>query len=369
MQLLAPSVARGIGGCYRPNMRHVVIMAGGSGTRFWPASRAAHPKQFLKIGSDRSLLEQTADRVIGMVGPERLWVVTGGVHADHARHSLPQLPPDNILVEPTGRNTAACIGWATHTILEKDPEARIAVLPADHFLRDVPSFLEHLDAAFEAAQSDIVLFGIVPDRPETGYGYIQSGDARGSAKGKGVSAVKRFVEKPDRATAEKYLVAGDYLWNSGMFVFPAGLMRDEIATHLPELHAGLLDLQKRKSAVAEIYPKLPSISIDVGVMEKSKRTAVIAGTFAWSDVGSWDAAMEVYPADSSGNVLLGDALPIDVKQSYVDARSGRLVAVVGLEEVIVVDTPDAVLVMKRGKSQDVKAVVDLLKGQNKKSLL
>lgn len=350
-------------------MRHVVIMAGGSGTRFWPASRAAHPKQFLKIGGDRSLLEQTVDRVVGTVGPAQVWVVTGAVHADHARAACPSLPKANVLVEPTGRNTAACIGWATHVILSQDPTAQIAVLPADHYLADVPSFLHHLDAAFAAAERDIVLFGIVPTRPETGYGYIQQGEKRGIEKGQAVHAVRRFVEKPDQATALSYLASGDYLWNSGMFVFPAQVMRDELAAHLPELHQGLLALLSSPEQIGAIYPKLPSISIDYGVMERSQRCLVMPAAFAWSDVGSWDAAMEVYPADPAGNVQLGDALALEVQRSYVDARSGRMVAVVGLDDVIVVDSPDAVLVMKRGRSQDVKQIVDLLKQRGKKELL
>lgn len=344
-------------------------MAGGSGTRFWPASRAAHPKQFLKIGSDRSLLEQTVDRVMATVGPAQVWVVTGAVHADHARAACPSLPPGNVLVEPTGRNTAACIGWATHVILEQDQEAQIAVLPADHYLADVPAFLRHLDAAFTAAERQIILFGIVPTRPETGYGYIQRGERKGEAQGLSVHAVQRFVEKPDQATALQYLAAGDYLWNSGMFVFPAQVMKEEIAAHLPELHRGLLELIRQPGQIGAIYPQLPSISIDYGVMEKSSRCQVMPAAFAWSDVGSWDAAMEVYPADPRGNVTLGDAVAQDVARSYVDARSGRFVAVVGLEDVIVVDSEDAVLVMRRGRSQDVKQIVDLLKQRGKKELL
>ena len=350
-------------------MRHVVIMAGGSGTRFWPKSRHAHPKQFLAIGGETSLLRQTVDRVLGLVGIEGVVVVTGAVHAEHARAALPELPAENLLVEPTGRNTAPCIGWAAQVIAERDPEARIAVLPADHFIGDVPGFIAHLEAGFDAAEDEIVTFGMVPDRPETGYGYIQRGAEKRAARGKPICAVERFVEKPDATTARGYLLAGDYLWNSGMFVFPAQVMLEELRAHLPELAEGLAQLARDPGAAGELYPRLPSISIDYGVMERSRRIAVIPASFAWSDVGSWDAAKEVYPADGEGNVALGDALLLDVKRSLVDAQAGRLVAVVGLEDVIVVDTADAVLVIRRGESQDVKKVVKALEERGKKEIL
>lgn len=339
-------------------------MAGGSGTRFWPASRNARPKQFLKIGSERTLLRQTAERVLALVGWDRLIVVTGAHHAEHAHHDLPELPAANLLKEPVGRNTAPCIGWATDVILARDPEARIAVLSADHFIADEARFRGYLEQAFAAASDRIVLFGIEPDRPETGYGYIQRGQERG-----GIFEVQRFVEKPDRATAEGYLAEGTYLWNSGMFVFPARLMRDEIEQHLPDLDQALRKIAADATALEAVYPRIPSISIDYGIMEKTRRVAVLAASFGWSDVGSWDAAMEIYPADVEGNVLRGDVLNVASARSMVDAETGRLVALVGVEDVIVVDTPDALLVMRRGRSQDVKKVVEALKERGKKELL
>src|SRR5262245_31914685 len=319
--------------------RYVVVMAGGSGTRFWPKSRAHHPKQFLAIGSDRSLLRETVERVAASVGHERVLVVTGAAHAQHATSALPELPRENILVEPEGRNTAPCIGWATRTILSRDPSARIAVLPADHYIGDVAGFRAHLDAAFAAASDRIVLFGIVPTHPETGYGYIRRGDLISD----NLHKVARFVEKPNRPTAEGYLAERTYLWNSGMFVFPAAVMASEIERLLPELHEGLLKLEKNRGAIGALYPTLPSISIDYGVMEKSERIAVMPAEFGWSDVGSWDAAMEINAADADGNVLIGDAIALDSKRSMADAKTGRIVALVGVEDLIVVDTEDAVL--------------------------
>lgn len=347
---------------------YVVIMAGGSGTRFWPASRRAHPKQFLTIGSDRSLLRQTVDRVLPVCGPERLLIVTAAVHAEHAHAELPELPEENILVEPVGRNTAPCIGWATRTIVRRDAEARIAVLPADHFIADAAEFRAHLQAALAAATDRIVLLGLIPTQPETGYGYIQRGEPEREASGKRFYRVVRFVEKPNRSTAEQYLASGDYLWNSGMFVFPAKVMEREIRTFLPDLAAGMDRLEQGGSIERE-YPLLPSISIDYGVMEKARDVLVLPSNFPWSDVGSWDAAMDVYPSDPAGNVVLGDALLAGVRGSMIDARAGRLVALVDVEDLIVVDTPDALLVVPRGRSQEVKRVVEALTQQGKKELL
>lgn len=350
-------------------MRYVVIMAGGSGTRFWPASRKSRPKQFLAIGSERSLLAETAARLEGVVEPEHLYVVTGAAHAEHASADLPRVPSENILVEPSGRNTAPCIGWATRHILAKDPDARIAVLPADHYIRDTAGFAAYLEGAFSAAEDRIVLFGMIPDRPETGFGYIQKGDETGTANERPVHDVSRFVEKPDVDTAKAYLASGDYLWNAGMFVFPARLMDEEIRTHVPELAAGLDRLMATPDAIGAIYPTLPSAPIDTAVMERSSRTSVMPAEFGWSDVGSWDAARDVYPADEDDNVALGDTLLDGTKRSYVDARAGRLVAVVGLEDIVVVDTPDAVLVMKRGESQAVKTIVARLTKSEREDLL
>jgi mannose-1-phosphate guanylyltransferase len=349
--------------------RYVVIMAGGSGTRFWPKSRVHRPKQFLAIGGNVPLLRRTADRVIARIGASHLYVVTGEVHADHARAMLPDVPRENILVEPEGRNTAPCIAWASAVIARKDPDARIAVLAADHHIGDVDGFLSHLEVAFEAAKERIVLFGVVPTHAETGYGYIRRGEPIARALGREIFAVDRFVEKPDRATAEAYLAAGTYLWNSGMFVFPTDLMMQEIARLLPDVARGVAALTADPTQIGAIYPKLPSVSIDYGVMEKSDRIAVLPASFGWSDVGSWDAAMEIHASDENGNVVLGEAMLSGVHRSMVDAEGGRFVALVGVDDLIVVDTKDALLVIKRGESQNVKKIVEALKAHNDKKLL
>lgn len=350
--------------------RFVVIMAGGSGTRFWPASRKAHPKQFLALGAAQSLLRQTAERVVGaVVDWDHLVVVTGAGHAEHARAELPELPPENLLVEPVGRNTAPCIGYATWRLRQRDPSARLAVLPADHFISDPGSFREHLEAALEAATSRLVLLGLVPTRPETGYGYIQTGDPVTEARGMTVRGVRRFVEKPSRDTAEAYLREGDYLWNGGMFVFPIEVMEREIRTHLPELARGLDALAAEPEALDRLYPGLPSVSIDYGVMEKASGVTVLPASFPWSDVGSWDAARALEAPTPEAVVAKGDALLVDSAGVFVDARAGRFVALVGVRDLIVVDTKDALLVVERGRSQDVKKVVEALEKARREELL
>jgi mannose-1-phosphate guanylyltransferase len=349
--------------------RYVVIMAGGSGTRFWPKSRRRHPKQFLEIGGNDSLIAQTAERVAPMVGWDRLIVVTGADHAEHALAELPGLMEHNLLVEPLGRNTAPCIGWANSAIRRRSPNARVAVLPADHFIGDVGGFQSYLDAAFSAVSDRILLFGMMPDHPETGYGYIERGDRIGESKGKPIHTVKAFVEKPDQATAELYFDSGRYLWNSGMFVFPADAMQEEIAKHMPELDEKLRELEANPQKIDRIYREMPSISIDYGIMEKSERIAVIPASFAWSDVGSWDAATEVYVPDELDNVVVGPAVLHQAQRVFVDSSAGRMVALIGLEDVIVVDTPDALLVVKRGRSQEVKAIVQALEKSGRDDLL
>lgn len=344
-------------------------MAGGSGTRFWPRSRRRFPKQFLPIGGKDSLIERTAQRVAQLVGWDKLIVVTGAEHAEHALRELPELMERNLLVEPAARNTAPCIGWATEVIRQRSKDARIAVLPADHFIGDVPGFVAFLEAAFDAATDRIITFGIVPTAPETGYGYIEKGKELGHSGGRVYSAVKRFVEKPDLETAELYLDAGTFLWNSGMFVFPADLMMEEIEQHLPELQYGLEELRGAPGEIGRIYPMLPSISIDYAIMEKSERVAVMPAAFAWSDVGSWDAAMDVYVPDELDNVVVGEAVLHEVQRSFVESSAGRMVAVVGLEDVIVVDTPDALLVVKRGRTQEVKKIVQALEESGREDLL
>ena len=346
-----------------------VIMAGGSGTRFWPASRPHLPKQFLKITSDRTMLEETLARVALFTTLERTSVVVGQIHAEVTAQLLAGTPVQAI-IEPTGRNTSACIGLAA-LHLKHDPKAAMAVLPADTFIADVNAFADSMKAAGEIALSgSIVTLGIQPNRPETGYGYLQAGDEQGAAQGQPYFKVARFVEKPDGTTAIKYLASGNYFWNSGIFIFTVETILQEIAAHLPELHAGLCEIEKAMgtadydAVLNRVYPTLESISIDYGVMERTAQPIYMLKTnFGWSDVGSWQALYELRTDDydAHGNLLLGDAVTVDARNNLVYATTGRKIALLGVENLAVVDTPDALLIAPIDRSQDVKKIADLLK--------
>jgi mannose-1-phosphate guanylyltransferase len=343
-----------------------VVMAGGSGTRFWPLSRKARPKQFLGLASDRPLIVETANRLKGLVPPRRTYVVCGPVHVRAVRRLLPQLPAANVVVEPVARNTAPAIGLATIHIQARDPEGVLAVLPSDHHVADVPAFQAVLRRAAEVAQTGaLVTVGIRPTRPETGYGYIRVGEPIDGA----AARVRAFVEKPDAPTAAQYLSSGEYLWNGGIFVFTARAMREAIARHMPEL-AQVLDriaptvgTARHAAALRRHFPSAPSVSIDYGVMEKARDIAVVPGDFGWSDVGSFAALPEVRPADRDGNVVVGQGVVLVDSAGCVVVGSGRPLGLVGLRDMVVVDAGDAVLVVPRERSQDVRAVVQGLKGR------
>ncbi|MGA9526246.1 MAG: mannose-1-phosphate guanylyltransferase [Myxococcaceae bacterium] len=351
---------------------HPVIMAGGSGTRFWPLSRKARPKQFLPLASKKPLIVETADRLRGLAKPKDTWVVCGPQHATPVKRLLKGMPSGNVLVEPVARNTAPAIALACLHVARRDPEGVLIVLPSDHHIADVKGFRERLAAAAEVAeQGFIVTIGIKPSRPETGYGYIRLGEPlEGEAQ-----RVAAFVEKPDTETAKKYVTSGDYVWNGGIFVFRADVMLKAFAEHMPELDAGLQKIRaaigKRTyaSVLKKVFPKLPSISIDYGVAEKAKNIAVVPGDFGWSDVGSFAAIPEVRKADAAGNVLDGKgALAID-SSGCVVLGGDRVIAVVGMTDVVVVDAGDAILVVPREKSQDVRKAVEALKAKKLEKFL
>jgi mannose-1-phosphate guanylyltransferase len=359
---------------------HAVIMAGGSGTRFWPLSRRTRPKQFLALAGDAPLLAATVQRLPPLAKADRTYVVCGPQHARVARRLLPALPPENFVVEPCPRNTAPCVGLAALHVAARDPKGVIAMLPADHHVARPDAFRDALAAAGQLAEAGaIATIGIRPSRPETGYGYLKLGP-RLAVRARGKSRlpahkVARFVEKPDVVTAARYLAAGDYLWNSGMFVFRADVILDEIGAAMPALRAQLdriaRDLGTRRYArtLAKVFPECPSVSIDYGVMEKSQRIAVVPADFGWSDVGSFAALPEVRKTDARGNVTEGEAMVLDGKDSVVLATAGRPVAVIGLDDVIVVDAGDAVLVCSRDRAQDVRKAVDELARRGREDLL
>jgi mannose-1-phosphate guanylyltransferase len=346
---------------------HPVIMAGGSGTRFWPLSRKARPKQFLPLASKAPLIADTVGRLKGLASAKDTLVVCGPLHAKAAAKLVKGLPKKNLLVEPVARNTAPAIALAALHVAARDPEGILVVLPSDHHVADPAAFRRTLQEAAQVAQAGhLVTLGIQPHHPETGYGYIQVGEPLGSG---GARRVKAFREKPDLATAQGYLASGDYLWNGGIFVFRADAILAALAQHMPEMQKGLEALRKSvgkrtyAGVLKRVFPKLPSQSIDYGVMEKASNIAVLPGDFGWSDVGSFAAIPEVRPADAAGNVVSGEgAVLVDCKGCVVLAEK-RPLAVVGLSDMVVVDSGDAVLVVPRARSQDVRQVVEALKAR------
>lgn len=350
---------------------HAIVMAGGAGTRFWPASRKLCPKQFLALGSrpDESLLRATVRRVSQAVPAERVIVATGEHLVQATSAQLPEIPTDNILAEPVPRNTAPCIAWATAHIAARDPQAIIAVLPADHAIADEPAFSAVLEQAMQVAATGVLTtIGVVPTRPETGYGYIE----RGTARPDGAFEVLRFVEKPDRERAESMVQSGRFLWNAGYFFFRADVMLKAIETYLPAVADGVRTIVAAgdKDTLRQEFPRLPSISIDYGVMEKASPIAVVPGSFGWSDVGSWEAAWELASRDARGNAAPSQSILIDCEDNFVaawprDGGSGKIVALLGVRDLVVVDTDDALLVMPRSRSQDVRAIVSALESQKR----
>ncbi len=350
-----------------------VILAGGSGTRLWPLSRDRFPKQFLPLLGARSLLQATVERVRPVVGDDLVVVTTDDVRflvAEQLRE-LGIDPGGKVLCEPAGRNTAPAIGLAA---LGADPDEVLLVLPSDHAIRDAGAFRRALVGARGAAEQGwLVTFGIAPSTPETGYGYIRLGEPLpGHPEAR---AVARFVEKPDRATAEAYLAEGGYAWNSGMFAFRAGTFLEELARHAPEVHEGLHALgprvRKGEEIPAEAYGALPKISVDYAVMERSDRVAVFPVDPGWSDLGSFGALLDLLPLDEAGNAVRvapgGEAVLVASRDNL--AWGGRkVIALVGMSDTLVVDTPDALLVCARDRAQEVRAVVDRLKAEGREEV-
>ncbi|MBC8043560.1 MAG: NTP transferase domain-containing protein [Rhizobacter sp.] len=356
---------------------YAVIMAGGVGSRLWPLSRKKMPKQFLDFFGDGTMIAKTIERLHGLVPVENIFIVTNKSGKAIIRKQLPAIKSRNIIVEPVGRNTAPCIALATCFIQKQNPDATMVVLPADHLIQNIDLFQRTLAAAIETANKTnaLVTLGIKPTRPETGYGYIQSqeGDPELAAAisvrfGINAHRVKTFAEKPDLETAQGFLNSGDFLWNSGMFVWRAESIANEIARSLPDLHNDMemltatIGTKQEKKVIEDVYSWTHSVSIDYGVMEKAESVYVLEADFDWSDVGSWDEVMKLRQRDENGNSIGDEKLFLHKTTNTVILKpKHKAVAIVGLEDVIVVDTEDALLICKRGHSQDVKHIVDTIK--------
>jgi len=361
---------------------HVVVLAGGAGTRFWPASRAARPKQVLPLCGPEPMITATVRRILPLVGTlDRVWIATGAALAEVTREAIAGVRADRLLLEPAPRNTAPCIAWAAATVARIDPQAVVVVLPSDHHIADETAFLAVLERAVASARRGVITtIGIRPTRPETGFGYILVGEEEGPSL-PGVHRGVRFVEKPDLKTAEAMLQGGAHVWNAGMFVFRACDMKSAIAQHAPVI-AEALDAFDRAAAAGDESPELerrfgtlPSVSIDVGVMEKLERFAVVPGEFGWSDVGSWQAAWELADRTEDGNHGPGHASFVGARGNHVvDLRSdatrvSRAIAIVGVDDLVVVETDDALLVVPRTRAQDVRLAVEALRVAKKIDLI
>lgn len=337
---------------------YAVLMAGGMGTRFWPASRRARPKQFLSVEGSRSLLTTTRARIGELVPPERTLVVASAQHERLVREELPELPFENLLLEPVGRNTLACVAWAAVEIQRRDPNSVQLVLPADHVITPPDAFVASVRTAIRAAAAAEVLvtFGIRPSAPSTAYGYVEVDETLGDD---GLRAVRRFVEKPDRKRAEEFLRSGRFLWNSGMFVWRTDAVLAALAQHAPEVHRPIADPRRTPG---QVYASLPSVSVDVGLMEKARAVRCLPVDYAWSDVGSWPALADVVPADAQGNHTAGgvELLAVDSEGCIVHGDPGEIVALVGVRDLVVVHSRGATLVCTKERAQDVRRVVERL---------
>jgi mannose-1-phosphate guanylyltransferase len=352
-----------------------VIMAGGSGTRFWPLSRRSRPKQFLPIAAQKTMLEETVDRLRPLLPPEAIYTISNKAQAAAIRQLVPDLPRDNVLVEPLARNTAASLILATARVYLQNPKAIVLALPADHLITKPDVFLRKLRAAAAAAAREevIVTFGIPPTFPSTGFGYIHFSNGRRRFGGEDFHPVLRFKEKPAVEQAQKYLKQGRHRWNSGMFIFRAEVFARKLERYSPEFFVHwkrILGALKKKNAegIAAAFRDIPATSIDYALMERARGVLMAEGDFGWSDVGSWASLTDIWPRDASKNALRGEALFLDSRNCLVYSPH-RLAAVVGLKDVIIIDTKDALLVCSRKADQRVKEVIEALKKQGRGKIL
>jgi mannose-1-phosphate guanylyltransferase len=354
------------------------IMAGGRGERFWPLSRQGRPKQFLPLISEKTMLQETVSRLAPLLGLEDIYVVTGQQYAQCVAEQLPDLPRENIILEPEGRDTAPCIALTVAYLSYRYPgeDITLAILPADHLITKPDLFRQTLSGAFAlaAAEPVLVTIGMSPNRPETGYGYIKCGEKVPWSGRHFVYRVQRFTEKPDRTTAETFLQEGGFLWNSGMFVWRLSTITQAFQRYLPEIGNALSTLCAACGApdtLPQVFSSLPRISIDYGVMEKADNVYVIPGDFGWDDVGTWSALARVLKADANENVTIMSTSGHAVHQEpillgskrCVISGNGRLVAAMGVEDLIIVDTEDALLICRRGQEQELKSVLEQLRRQ------
>ncbi|MBE7681565.1 mannose-1-phosphate guanylyltransferase [Paenibacillus sp. P13VS] len=353
-----------------------VIMAGGKGERFWPKSRTNLPKQFLNISGNKSMIQQSIARLEKLTDMSRIFIVTNELYAELIKAQIPTLPSENIIIEPIGRNTAPCIGLASVIIEDRFPDSTMIVIPSDHIIENEEGFVNILKTATEVAQDNgsLVTLGIQPTYPETGYGYIESSNQVMLINELPVNKVNKFVEKPDLATAQSYLEAGNFYWNSGIFVWKVETIRSYIQELMPEMHDILetmktvLDSENCDKIIRSEFLKMPDQSIDYGIMEKVSNIYVIPCVFGWDDVGSWTALERINELDENGNVIRGNILNLDTKRCIIESN-GKLIATLGIEDLIIVDTEDVTLICTKEKAQEVKLLLKELRMQKMEEYL
>jgi mannose-1-phosphate guanylyltransferase len=355
---------------------YALVMAGGGGTRLWPLSRQNHPKQALNLFGKRTMFQYSVDRLLPLLPTDRIFVVTAAEQVSMLSAQYPELPMDNFIIEPQGRGTASCIALSAMHLSRIDPDAVMVVVTADHYVQDMDTFCDTLRIAYAIAeQGYLVTLGVKPTYASTGYGYIKQGEILGKINDVAYYKVQQFTEKPVADVAQKFIELGTYLWNSGMFIWRVGSILAEVQKHMPALHKVIdrlndaLNAQQYETVLQELWPGLAKETIDYGVMEKASKVAVLAADFGWSDIGIWDSVMRRHNPDGHGNVLVGDVFDQNSRDIFVHSTSQRMIATIGLEDLIIVDTPDALLITRRDQCQNVKGVVDYLKKEDRQELL
>ena len=348
-------------------MTYAVILAGGVGSRFWPFSRELEPKQFMKIIGEASLLQATIQRLKGVVEPSRVYIITNNIYFYEVKAQVTKfgIPDENIILEPQGKNTAPAVGLCAKLISQIDKDAVLLVLPSDHYIKNIENFKRTIKKAIACAKNNfLVTIGIKPSAPSIGYGYIKI-NPKLETRNPMVYSVDKFLEKPDLNKAKKYFKDKKFFWNSGMFIWKASVFLEETKEYLPKLYANLR-LINSVNDISRIWPRIEAISVDYGIMERSKRIALIPADFYWTDLGSWDALAEIFPKDKKGNISTADVLNLDSKGVCIFGRGQRLISTIGLRDVVIADTPDALLVCDRSRAQDVKQLVEQLKALKRK---
>src|SRR3990167_1197387 len=355
---------------------YAVIMAGGGGSRLWPKSRSRRPKQFLKLISQRTMLQETVERIKSLIPVANVYIVTSGQYVSEVKSELPHLPEQNILVEPQAKNTAIAIGLAAIYIHKKDPNSVITTLASDHLITKPKEFRKILECAISSAEKGnyLVTIGIHPTEPHTGFGYIHSNGLKFQAQDQPVFTIRSFTEKPNLATAQAYIATGEYFWNANINAYQSRFIIEAFKKYMPALYRGLEKIEaaiktdKYESTIAAVYDKAESIPIDTGILEKADNVLMVPGDFGWSDIGSWKELHELSPLSLEGNVVLGDEsgehLFIDTKNCLVHT-SGRLVATIGMKDLIIVDTVDALLICPKDRAQEVKNLVERIKKEKR----